>query len=202
MSGKAAIWRGRLWVWLPALLFFLLNLSGWLYFRAGDFVAQVSSLEKRIQVRQERQKKLSSEEAQLRHLEESALTNRRRIEELYGDRLSTQRHRLTDIIKEVRRLAEGAGLGPSATSYPEETFEAYGLERKGFVFSVAGSYTDLRKFVNSLELTESFIVIDSVSLASAGEDRRGDLRISFRISTLFASEKGLEELGQPAEAGS
>lgn len=194
MRGLGRVWQQKVRIWLPALLFFLLNLGAWAYYQAGDFGDQVSLLEKRLEDRQKSIRTLSAEEHRLRELEEKALDNRRRVEILYTERLSTQRARLTDVIREVRELARGAGLEPTSTTYPETEFEEYDLERKGFVFSVSGSYANLRRFINTLELTESFITINSIGLAPEGERSGSRLRISFRISTLFAAEEGMEEL--------
>jgi len=201
MNRLGEIWRDHLGAWVPALVFFLLNLGAWVYYQAGDFGDQVNRLEQRLKTRQERVATLSQEEQKLALLEEQALHNQARIDELYGVRLSTQRFRLTEIIREVRQLARTAGLEPTSTSYPETTFEDFDLERKGFVFSVSGSYSNLRRFINSLELTDSFITMDSIALSPEGKDSAGRLRINFRISTLFASEDGLPEvsLARPLE---
>ena len=201
MSSFGDIWRHRLAAWLPAFVFFLLNLGAWTYYRAGDFGDQVNRLEKRLESRQTSVEALAQEERQLAELEERALENRGRIDELYGARLSTQRFRLTEIIREVRQLARAAGLEPTTTSYPETTFEEFDLESKGFVFSVSGSYANLRRFINTLELTDSFITMDSIGLSPEGKDSAGRLRINFRISTLFASEDGLPgvSLAKPLE---
>lgn len=182
------VWRKRLWWWVPALIFFLLNLSAWSYYELGDFGNQVSQMEQQLERLREQAKELSAEETELARLVERAATNRSRIETLYDQRLATQSERLTAVIAEVRNLARQSGLEPTTVSYPEQYLESFGLERKGFVFSVAGTYAELRKLINALELTDTFITLDEVGLSQDG-GRSNQLRISLRLSTLFAAEE-------------
>lgn len=193
MKNPGDVWRKRLWLWLPASIFFALNLFAWSYYHLGDFGNQVNQMEKRLERLRDQASTLAKEESEGATLVERAATNRSRIESLYSQRLSTQSERLTSILAEVRSLARQAGLEPSSVSYPEQVLEDFGLERKGFVFSVAGSYEDLRKLINLLELTESFISLDEVGLAQDG-GKSSRLRISLRLSTLFAAE--LEPTGE------
>ncbi len=191
MKHPGDVWRKHLWLWLPALIFFSLNLLTWSYYHLGDFGNQVSQMEKRLESLKEQAAKLSVEESEGATLIERAATNRTRIETLYGQRLATQSERLTSVIAEVRDLARKAGLEPSSVSYPEQTLKSFGLERKEFVFSVTGTYSDLRKLINSLDLTDTFISLDEVGLSQDGGNSTR-LQISLRLSTLFAAEEDYE----------
>jgi hypothetical protein len=73
-------------------------------------------------------------------------------------------------------------------SYPTEPLEAYGLRRRAFVFSVQGTYPDLRKFINLLELSDTFLTLEQVTLS---ESSGGALGIQLRVSTLFATGEGV-----------
>jgi hypothetical protein len=110
---------------------------------------------------------------------------RQAVASFYQDRLSTESARLTRIIAEVKELASRAGLSPSQITYPSEPLEDYGLRRRGFVFQVDGTYADLRKLVNLLELSDSFLTLEKVDLSGADGGR---LRIQLRLSTLFAAD--------------
>ncbi|MCB1037470.1 MAG: hypothetical protein KDD47_26805 [Acidobacteria bacterium] len=196
MKHSGEVWRKRLWLWLPALIFFLLNLGAFAYYRLGDFGNQVSQMEGRLERLRERSTKLQGEESELASLVERAATNRSRIETLYDQRLSTQSERLTAVIAEVRDLARQSGLEPSTVSYPEQYLEDFGLERKGFVFAVSGTYADLRKLINALQLTETFVSLDEVGLTQDSGGNSSRLRISLRLSTLFAAEEQAEAGGE------
>jgi len=90
------------------------------------------------------------------------------------------------VTAEVLSLARRAGLEPEVLAYPEQEIEDYGLIKRSFVFSVSGTYLELRKFVNLLELSDSFLTLEDASMT---QDPKGsELRMSLRLSTLFAKE--------------
>lgn len=182
------LWRRRLGLWLPALLFFLATLVALVVYPvryAGRTEVTQEELNEARQV-------LARLEARLERVEDQAAwveQTRSGLQELYGERLAPERARLTRVIAEVKDLASRAGLEPQQISYPSEPLEEFGLRKRSFVFRVDGSYSDLRKFVNLLELSESFLTLEQVTLSGAGA--RGGLSIQLRISTLFALDEGL-----------
>jgi Tfp pilus assembly protein PilO len=121
--------------------------------------------------------------------------NESQLEAFYGTRLAPPSERLTDVIREVRTLARTAGLQPSAIDYPRDDLSEYGLVKRSFSFGVEGSYEQLRRFVNLLELTDSFLTLEEISLS--GRRANEMLRINLRLSTLFAVD---EETGSSAPA--
>lgn len=182
------IWRERLWLWLPALVFFLLNLGLFSFYRVA-YAGRVAVLEERIEAREADLARLEGEAARRQELLAKATRNQELLEEFYGERLSSERHRLTRILAEVKELARRVGLEPGSISYPDERFEEFGLSERAIVFSVAGTYPQLRQLINLLELSDSFLVLEQVELSeSSGSDAR--LRMSLRISTLFVTEEG------------
>ncbi len=113
-------------------------------------------------------------------------SNEAQVQQLYTDRLSTRRLRVTDVDDEVKKLAREAGLVPKAISYPEEEIQEYNLIRRSFNFSVQGTYAGLRKFVNLLEASHSFLSVDEASVANSSDGP--ELRIDLSLSTLFARD--------------
>lgn len=197
MSG---IWRRRLAVWVPALVFFAANLALFSTYRLV-YAGRVESLRGSLEERQERRAELGERSRELTRLVARARASRVGMDELYRERLSTERGRFTAVTAEIRDLARRAGLEPSAMSYPTEQIEGYGLSKRYFTFNVQGTYLELRRFVNFLELTPSFVTLEEVAL-SGGEGAR--LGIRLRLSTLFADEArmpGPDELVPPAEEG-
>jgi len=185
------IWRQRAWVWVPALLFFLANATAFTVYRFG-FADRVASLHQDLE---ERQKELAPVEERGRRLEQliqRSSLNRRLINQLYNERFATRSRRLTGITAEVKRLARQAGLDPRSLSYPEERIEEFSLVKRSFIFSVEGTYLELRRFINLLELSPSFLTLEKMSLSGNVEGGE-ELRIDLQISTLFAREPGAEE---------
>lgn len=184
------VWRRRLRLWVPPLVFLALNL---IFLSAYRLVYQGRQilLENRIEQTADRLTELDREAAELRLQLDLAVLTRDRIDRLNNDILGIESERLTQVIAEVQGLEKQAGLQPRATSYPEERLEDFGLHRKAVAFGVEGSYFQLRQFINMLELSDSFLILEEVGLANArGADQR--LRINFRLATYFVDPEALE----------
>lgn len=195
MRSRDEIWRLRLWVWLPALLFFLANATAYVVYRFG-FADRVESLEASLTETQKSLETAAATRARLDRLIERSRRNDVEIARLYDERFATRSERLTRVTAEVKRLARTAGLNPLTISYGNEQIEDYGLVKRSFAFSVDGTYLELRKFINLLELSESFLTLEEVTLA--GEEAQGpELHIRLTLSTLFAREAGSTEAAVP-----
>lgn len=194
MRDASEIWRLRIWVWLPALLFFLANAVAFSIYRFG-YADQVKSLEADLGEVQQQLQPLSLRRRELEGRLLRARTAATAVQQLYADRFSTRSRRLTAVTAEVKALARKAGLNPRSLSYPEQAIEDFGLVKRSFVFSVEGTYVELRQFLNLLELTDSFLTLEAVTLAEESGDQGPELRINLAISTLFAQETGPEEVG-------
>jgi len=185
MKNSDEIWRRRLWVWLPALVFFLANAGAFTVYRLG-YAGNVESLAQEIDTEKGELKKLEAERAELAQRIGRVAENRRQVEGLYK-RFATRRQRLTEVTAEVQSLARKAGLDPARSiSYPEQEIEDYGLVKRSFVFSVDGNYVDLRKFINLLELSDSFLTLEDASLSESSKGP--ELRINLTLSTLFTRD--------------
>ena len=90
------------------------------------------------------------------------------------------------MIREVWELTSTVGLQPSSINYPEDPIVEYGLVKRTFSFTVRGNYAQLRRLINLLELTDSFLTLEEVQLAGRGSDAQ--LRIGLRLSTLFVDD--------------
>jgi len=186
MNHHDEIWRQRLWIWLPALLFFLANAGAFTVYQLG-YAGNVQSLAEDIDTQKDALKKLQATRAGLETLIARADANRRQVDSLY-DRFATRRQRLTGVTAEVQSLARKSGLDFHSIAYPEQEIEDYGLVKRSFVFTVDGNYLALRKFLNLLELSDSFLTLED---ASVSETSKGaELRMSLTLSTLFTKEKG------------
>ncbi len=75
---------------------------------------------------------------------------------------------------------------PRSITYPEEQIQQYGLIKRSFIFSVEGTYADLRKFINLLELSDSFLTLEDASLAEEGARHDGGNRSGFSAPTGFS----------------
>jgi cell division protein FtsB len=193
MKTSGEIWRQRPWIWVPALVFFLLNAVAFSVYRLG-YSGRVEKLDDDLKAQEERLDGLSKQKRELETMIARVGTNGQEVEQLYAERLAPRSRRLTGITAEVKRLAQQAGMVPRALSYPEEEIENYGLIKRSFIFSVDGTYPELRKLVNLLEMSPSFLTIEEITVSGGGDEP--ELKIDLALSTLFAEEEGAPE---PAE---
>jgi Tfp pilus assembly protein PilO len=185
-------WRARLKIWLPALILVLVNLvvlSTYRFLLAGQSQIQAGRTERR----QVRVAELETERRILDETVDEVQRNRDLVERLYREWLTPESERLTAVIAEVKRLAEVAGVEYSSFSYPDKLLEEEGLVKRSLVFSVEGTYLELRSFINLIEVSDLFLILESVRLT--GGSRQGPaVRVSMTLSTLFVLEG-------PAESG-
>lgn len=200
MRDFSEIWRLRLWIWLPALLFFLANAVAFSIYRLG-YAGQVKSLEADLGEVQQQLQPLSLRRRELESRLVRARTAEAAVRQLYAGRFSTRSQRLTAVTAEVKSLARKAGLNPGSLTYPEQPIEDFGLVKRSFLFSVEGTYNELRQFLNLLEITDSFLTLEAVTLSEEGGDQGPELRINLALSTLFAQETGPEEAGAARRVG-
>ena len=184
MSARA--WIERRWWWLPLLVVVVLNLIALVWYTAV-YSGLARSVDQQLE---QRRRELAGAQAALERQQQTAerlRTNADQLDAFYTTRLAPPSERLTDVIREVRRLARTAGLQPSAIDYPRDDLEDYGLVKRSFSFAVRGSYAQLRQFINLLELTDSFLTLEEVQMTGRGN--QAELRISLRLSTLFVLDE-------------
>lgn len=194
MKDQSEIWRLRLWVWVPALLFFLANAVAFSIYRFG-YADQVQSLKADLGEAQEQLQPQMQRRKELERRIQRANAAEVAVKQLYDEQFLTRSQRLTRVTTEVKSLARKAGLNPRTLSYPEQTLEDYGLVKRSFIFPVEGTYLELRQFLNLLEHSESFLALESLTLSEVSNEQGPELRINLKISTLFSQETGPEEAG-------
>src|SRR4051794_28879013 len=137
MRSPGEIWRQRLWVWVPALVFFLANATAYTVYRFG-FADRVASLQESLQEQKDRLDPLVARKEKLEALLARSRRNQADISRLYAESFSTRKQRLTNITADVKAMARKAGLEPKSFSYPEQQIQQYGLVKRSFIFSVGG----------------------------------------------------------------
>ncbi len=183
---EARRWRSGMRLWLPAAAFVALNVAALVGYRVV-LAGEGERAERALEARRQELADTLAERQRLEGQAALAAATREHLVGFYGERLGTEGERLTRVLLEVQQLAERAGLRPTSFSYPEEPLEEYGLVERAIVFGVTGTYEQLRRFVNFLELSESFLTLEEVGLAGRGK-ADGELRISLRLATLFVRD--------------
>jgi Tfp pilus assembly protein PilO len=115
--------------------------------------------------------------------------------EVFNEHWSTQPERFTKLFAEVTQLAMASSLTPA--SYTFQRGEAkrvsvggprqnLGANEVAISFGVKGTYEQVRRLINLLELSRQFVIIESIALASEDEQ---SLTLDLRLKTIFRDEK-------------
>lgn len=150
--------------------------------------------------------RLEAAEQSLAQARQARLTTERQIQgyrkvegdisEVFDQHWSTQAKRFTAVIGEVKQLAAASSLNPPAYSFEKGQAETRvgGSRRKedigamevGMSFTVQGTYEQIRRMINLLELSRQFVIIDSITL-SAAQDQK--LTLNLHLKTIFRDDK-------------
>lgn len=117
------------------------------------------------------------------------------LQVLYNERWSTPMQRLTALIDEVKRLAAASHLQPPSYSFTNgeskqvstapSTKGSIGTNTVSIAFTVQGTYEQVRRLINLLELSDQFVIIDAIGLGANGTATDKILTLNIRLKTLF-----------------
>ena len=184
-------WRRHPKLWVPAAVFLLVNLGFLAAYRL--VLADEAELGRGLLDRRQAELQRTQELRQALELSwDDASAAEDGLTSFYSDRLATEEQMLTTVIAKVKRLASQAGLEPAAINYDKDDIQLQDLVQRTIVFGVDGTYSQLRQFINFLELSKSFLILEEISLGSR-DDESGVLGIDLTISTMFAERVLVEE---------
>jgi len=86
------------------------------------------------------------------------------------------------ISEDLGGLSRSAGLRSDSITFHQHPADARGLVQIDIATAVEGDYDSLIQFLNKLEHSENFYVLDSLALAS---DTQGKLRLNLQLRTYF-----------------
>ena len=117
------------------------------------------------------------------------------MKRLAGDVLSTRQRRMIGVQLEIAKLAREFGIALDRVRYENEALDNGALERFAIVVPLSGGYSNLRKFIQSVESSDNFLVIERVEL---GSGKSIDvLELDITLATYFiAPDANLDELGK------
>ena len=144
-----------------------------------------------LQVVKTREKEVAQKEDYRKSLEKA----RDEMKRLAGDVLSTRQRRMIGVQLEINKLARSFGIASDQVHYENESVDNGALERFGSVVPLAGGYADLRKFIQAVESSDNFLVIERVAL---GSGKSSDvLQLDITLATYFISpDANLEDFGK------
>lgn len=200
-GGWQRLLRNHPWTWGPALGVLVISLAIFIFYQIA-YAGRVEALQRRFDSERAELEKRSAQRQELASYLERVRASRGGISELYLDYFKTPADRLTAVLGEIQKLARAAGLDPPSFSYPYEAVGDFELREMGINFQVAGTYEQLRRFINLIELTDQFLTLRAVKLTSVSgpSGASPQLGISLSASTVFVSE-ALADSASRARAG-
>lgn len=114
----------------------------------------------------------------------------------YGEILGSPEDRFTERVRRIRELAAGAKLRISELSFSEQSLEVIPVRVVEIDFSTDGSYAELKRFLNSVEVDGQFLAVSSIAL-TRNDPASGRAEVGFRVvlETAFHDPAALRRTG-------
>jgi len=110
--------------------------------------------------------------------------------------LSTRERRMVDVEREVAELCVRFGIDLQSVNFDNDLLPEAGLDKLIMVVPLEGNYANLRKFLQAVESSDKFILVEKVNL-DEGKEGGVQLQLSITLASYFDLR---EERGRPARA--
>jgi Tfp pilus assembly protein PilO len=104
--------------------------------------------------------------------------------------LSTRNQRLVEVQQELASLCEQFGIDLNSVNHDNELLLDEELDRLTMNVPLEGNYASLRKFLQAVESSDKFLVVERVSLAR-GKEGGALLDLSINLATYFTAPEEL-----------
>jgi Tfp pilus assembly protein PilO len=111
---------------------------------------------------------------------------------LKGEILSTRNQRLVQVRQELAELCERFGIPLDSVTSDNELLLEEELDRYSMNVPLEGNYASLREFLQAVEQSSKFLVVERVSLALGKEGGR-ELSLNIMLATYFTAPEELIE---------
>jgi len=113
--------------------------------------------------------------------------SRAALERFFDEDLSTKRKRLVAVQREIHQIATTFQVEAAQLKFSHEMVDGTNLVHLGVNIPLSGGYNNLRQFINKVEHSDLFLIIESVQLQE-GEQGGSMLNLNVRLATYFATE--------------
>jgi Tfp pilus assembly protein PilO len=128
----------------------------------------------------ERNKEVGAREDYLKALTQAEID----LKSLRNDVLSTRSRRMIAVNMMLAELAEQFHIRLERIQYENNVLEDEGLERYAMIVPLEGGYANLRRFIQAIESSGEFLVIERVALDRA-QDGGVMLQLNITLATYF-----------------
>lgn len=133
-------------------------------------------------------KRRASDLNTLRGIENKMMDSRKAYNEFTQNYLFSRETGSSELLSELDQLCMQAGLARNRSTFKHEDEPQFGMRRVTLNLPIEGSYTNIRKFLNTLEGHSRFIIVESMNLDSEREGT-GLIRMEMRLLTLFGGQR-------------
>lgn len=144
-------------------------------------VEDIARLEAEVVVRTAHLERLEDMDGQLDRAQSERLG-------FLSERVIPRSEGFSALILEKERQAQFAGLTPQRTTYQYTEDPRFGLYAVNINMPLVGDYDSLTRFVRALEESETFFILDQISLASAGTGQPDELSMLLNFTTYFSAQ--------------
>ena len=106
----------------------------------------------------------------------------RNAEKFYGDEFLTTATGYSTIIGDLNKISKASGLRTSNVTFKERPLETRGVTEITVGTTVEGDYVNVVRFINGLERSGNFYLLDSLALASS---TGGSIKLNLQLRTYF-----------------
>lgn len=136
-----------------------------------------SEASRQAQMRQLWQGLKSRETAPWRGLDKKIPVAKQEIADFYRDRFPSG---YSEISNSVDKIASDSGVKISSEKYDQKDAELEGVQRVEIQADVAGDYLQLVKFINTLERSKVFFIVNDLQIAG---EQSGQVKLQIKFET-------------------
>jgi len=107
------------------------------------------------------------------------------VESFYSEILRRKEEGMVDVLAEVEELAKRFQVKKESIQYHNEIIDEDKVILFEITFPLRGSYANLRRFINRIENSKYFLIIDRVELSNP-EEKGDNLKLNIKLSTYFS----------------
>lgn len=109
------------------------------------------------------------------------------LKKIYSEILLARRDGVVSIRLELEDLAHQLQIQRGDFGYSYKDIDEFGLQEFSLSVPVDGNYRNIRKFINSIERSKHFLILDKVNLSS--DKQVNVLSLDFRLSTYLVKDE-------------
>ena len=179
------IWREKRVVLIILAILLLANTAFFFTYRV-QYESRLKALDDRLQEAQDRLQRARNARIAAQQQIDGYHKVQTDLADVYNQRWATEPERLTALVVEIKKVTAASQLVPRSLSFSESSDgqKGTGTTAVAIHFAVQGTYQQVRRLINLLELSDQFVIIDAISLGGAGEKDQ-TLTLNIRLKTIF-----------------